>query len=85
MSGTETYAEWLSRQMEERGVTQRGLARAWRPQDIEIARRSVRRYLSGENVPTERTRGEIARALGSSETGPSDDSEGDRRVCRPAA
>lgn len=79
---TESYAEWLAREMEERGFTQRGLAKAWNPDDVEIARRSIRRYLNG-TVPTERTRIQLARALGSSESGPrqSDDLEADLHAC----
>lgn len=74
----ETYAQWLKRQMDERGFTLRGLARAWNPNDPENARRALRRYLKGM-VPIERTRAEIARALGSDESEPanSDDEEGD--------
>lgn len=74
----ETYAEWLTRQLEERGMTQRGLARAWRPHDFENARRAVRRYMTGM-VPVARTRAEIAEALGANESGPADEDtkEGD--------
>lgn len=69
---TETYAVWLRREMDERGFTQRSLARAWNPEDPETSRRAVRRYLKGM-VPIERTRREIANALGSSSTGPAPD------------
>lgn len=75
----ETYAVWLARTMEERGFTQRSLAKAWNPADPENARRAIRRYLKGM-VPIVRTRLEIARALGSDETEPAasdDDKEGD--------
>lgn len=76
----ETYAEWLSREMEARGFSTRSLARAWKPEDFETARRSIRRYLGGV-VPIERTRVDLARALGSDESGPSEpsDKEGDLR------
>lgn len=69
---SETYAVWLRRQMDERGFTQRSLAKAWNESDVENARRAVRRYLKGM-VPIERTRKEIARALGSTEIGPAPD------------
>lgn len=69
---SETYAVWLRRNMDERGFTQRSLAKAWNPDDIENARRAVRRYLKGM-VPVERTRKELARALGSTEIGPAPD------------
>lgn len=72
----ETYAEWLSRQMRERNLSQRGLARAMRPGDPETARRALKRYLNGM-VPQERTRIDIARALGTDETGPSESSDDD--------
>lgn len=70
----ETYAVWLRRQMDERGFTQRSLARAWNADDSENARRAVRRYLKGM-VPIQRTRNEIAHALGITETGPAPDPE----------
>lgn len=79
---TETYAEWLGRKMREGDKSIRALARAWNPADPETARRALKRYLGGV-VPREKTRGEIAAALGSSETGPaSDDQEGERDVRR---
>lgn len=63
--------------MDERGFTQRGLAKQWNPADVETARRAIRRYLKGM-VPIERTRREIASALGSEELGPdAGDSEED--------
>jgi transcriptional regulator with XRE-family HTH domain len=75
---TESYGEWLGREMNERGFTQRSLAKAWKPSDPETARRALRRYLKGM-VPIARTRSEIAEALGADESGPSspDDSEDD--------
>lgn len=76
---TETYGDWLARQMQERGFTQRSLARAWNPEDPETARRAIRRYLGGM-VPIERTRHDLANALGSPESGPApsgDDPEDD--------
>lgn len=74
----ETYADWLARKMQEGGFTQRSLARAWKPEDPETARRAIRRYLGGM-VPIARTRNELADALGSHETEPSslDDTEDD--------
>lgn len=79
MVAGETYSEWLRRQMDDRQVTTRELARRLNPDDPEIARRAVRRYLAGM-VPIERTRDRIAHALGIRETGPravADDSEDD--------
>jgi ribosome-binding protein aMBF1 (putative translation factor) len=74
----ETYAEWLEKQMQERGLSRRALAKIWRPDDIESARRSIRRYLGGM-FPQERVRREIADALGVAELGPAgaDDAEED--------
>lgn len=63
------YAVWLERQMRERELTQRGLAKRWNADDPETARRAIRRYLKGM-VPIERTRKELARAIGSSDIGP---------------
>lgn len=63
--------------MDERGFTQRSLAREWNPDDPETARRSIRRYLKGM-VPLRRTREQLAAALGSEEIGPDgDDTEDD--------
>lgn len=73
-TANETYAVWLRRQMDERGFTQRSLARAWNEDDPETARRAIRRYLKGM-VPIERTRREISGALGCSGTGPAPDPE----------
>lgn len=73
----ETYAEWLHRQMTERGLSQRQLGARLTPENPEIGRRSVRRYLKGM-IPIERTRHAIAAALGSSDSGPDPvDSEDD--------
>lgn len=78
-TSTETYAQWLDRQMQARGFTQRSLAKAWNPAKPEIGRTSIRRFLTGETVPRLSTRESLARALGSRESGPkpSDDKEGD--------
>lgn len=63
--------------MDERGVTQRELARRLDPSDHENWRRSIRRYLKGM-VPLAKTKQRIADALGSEETGPADaDAEDD--------
>ncbi len=72
MSSTtsETYAQWLQRQMTERGLSQRQLGGLLTPSDPEIGRRSVRRYLKGM-IPIERNRQTIAVALGTEDTGPS--------------
>lgn len=63
--------------MHDRGLSQRQLARLWRPDDPETARRSIRRYLDGM-VPHDRTKQELARAMGSEETEPSSSSEDDK-------
>lgn len=70
----ESYGDWLTRKMEEGGWSQRSLARAWNPDAPEIARRSLKRYLKGV-MPIARTREEIAKALGTEETGPVDDAD----------
>ncbi len=79
-TGSETYATWLSRSLDERGLTTRSLSRLWRPDDPETARRMIRRYLKGDVVPTARTRLELARVIGSTQTGPDEDAEGDLLV-----
>jgi len=66
------YATWLRARMDEGGFTQRSLARAWNEDDPETARRAIRRYLKGM-VPIERTRRELAGALGVTDTGPAPD------------
>lgn len=71
-----TYADWLRGQMEERGLSQRQLGARLTPDNPEIGRRSVRRYLKGM-TPIARTREAIAAALGSSDSGPEPDAEGD--------
>lgn len=71
------YAEWLREKMDERGLSQRGLATRINPNNPEVARRSVRRYLKGM-VPLQRTRVVIADALGTEDLGPdAADSEDD--------
>ena len=65
---SESYAQWLRRQMGEQGLTQRSLARQWMPEDPETARRYVRRYLKGV-IPIERTRRYLSRALGVEDPG----------------
>lgn len=76
-TANETYAEWLQRKLEEQGLSQRQLGTRLTPNDPEIGRRAVRRYLKG-TIPMERSRHAVATALGSSDTGPdSDESEGD--------
>lgn len=63
--------------MDERGVTQRELARRLDPTDPENWRRSVRRYLKGM-VPLAKTKQRIADCLGSESVGPDpDDTEDD--------
>ncbi len=73
---TTTYSEWLAQKLDENGYTVRSFARVMNPENPEVARRSLRRYLKGM-VPIERTRSEIAGKLGTKELGPDDDSEGD--------
>lgn len=70
----ETYQEWLARKMDEGGHTLRGLAKKWNPENPEVARRALRRYLKGV-VPISRTRLEIARILGSDDSEPSSDAD----------
>lgn len=73
----ESYAQWLRREMQEREVTQRELARRLNPEDPETSRRAVRRYLKGM-VPLVRTRRLISDALGVEAIGPDpDDAEDD--------
>lgn len=79
IAGNETYASWLSRKLDEGNFTVRGFAMKMNPENPEIARRTLRRYLSGQYVPRQAARDEIAAQLGSTETGPtaSDDDEED--------
>lgn len=70
----ESYGDWLARKMEEGGWSQRSLARAWNPDAPENARRSLKRYLKGVE-PITRTREEIAKVLGSEESGPGETEE----------
>lgn len=75
----ETYAQWLERKMTEGGLSQRALARKWKPTDAETARRALRRYLNGM-VPIARTRLEIAAHLPGDDSEPAEgdeDAEGD--------
>lgn len=75
-SNRESYAQWLRREMDERGVSLRELARRLGPNDPETWRRSLRRYLKGM-VPLAKTKERIAAALGSEATGPDADLEDD--------
>lgn len=66
MSTTNTgahYGTGLARVMADRQVSIRGLARRLDPADPENARRAIRRYLSGDQTPTVKTRERIAEAL----------------------
>ena len=47
--------EWLRGQIESQGLSRRELARRWKPEDPETARRYIARYLGGV-VPIRRTR-----------------------------
>lgn len=76
-TSNETYAQWLERQMQERGFSTRSLARVLNPEVPEVARRALRRYLNGM-VPQARTRIAIAQALGSEESEPSSSSDDDK-------
>jgi hypothetical protein len=67
----ESYSDWLARKMDEGGFTLRSLARAWNPSNPETARRTLRRYLNGM-VPRPSTQAELAKALGSDDSGPAD-------------
>lgn len=71
-----SYAEWLQARMQEKGLTQRQLAKLLRPDSPETARRAVRRYLKGM-IPTERTRQVISGALGTEDLGPDESAEDD--------
>lgn len=71
-----SYAQWLQQRMEEKGLTQRQLAKLLRPDSPETARRAVRRYLRGM-VPTQRTREHISGVLGTKDLGPDDPAEDD--------
>jgi transcriptional regulator with XRE-family HTH domain len=60
---TGSFREWLRDTLETQGVSRRELARRL-PGDPESNRRTLRRILSGETNPTDRTREEIEAALG---------------------
>lgn len=73
------YADWLRGKMEERGLTQRSLAKLVNPSDPEVARRALRRHLKGM-VPLERTRRVYATVLQTGEDLGPDDVEDDLDV-----
>lgn len=70
------YGDWLRQRMEERGLSQRQLGARLTPDNPEIGRRAVRRYLKGM-TPIARTREAIAHALGTDEVGPDGSDEED--------
>lgn len=72
-TGQETYGRWLSRKMDEGGLTTRALAKRMNPENPEIARRTLRRYLADKQVPREPAKREIALHLSSDEIGPNED------------
>ena len=61
---TGSFREWLRDTLETQGVSRRELARRL-PGDPESNRRTLRRILSGETNPTDRTREEIEAATAS--------------------
>lgn len=71
-----TYGDWLRDRMEERSLTQRQLGKLLNPDNPEVARRAIRRYLKGM-TPIERTRQSIASVLGTDELGPDGSDEED--------
>lgn len=71
---TETYAAWLSRELDDRGHSTRSFARQWKPTDPETGRRQLRRYLNGQ-VPHDRTKRELAECLGTEKIGPDEDDD----------
>ncbi len=75
VTGRENYATWLSRKLDEAGYTVRGFAKRMNPENPEIARRTLRRYIKGDVIPREPAQREIAEHLGSEEIGPSDDDD----------
>lgn len=77
VTGRETYGVWLSRKLDETGHTVRAFAKRMNPDNPEIARRTLRRYLSGQYVPRDAAKREIALHLGSDEIGPDDDDDED--------
>lgn len=64
-----TYGDWLRERMSEKGLSQRQLGTKLTPQNPEIGRRSVRRYLKG-TTPILRTREAVSAALGTDDLGP---------------
>lgn len=58
-----TFQTHLRQAIDLRGETVKGLARKWRPESVEPARRMIQKYLSGAVVPTRETRDELAAAL----------------------
>lgn len=75
---TGSFREWLRDTLETQGVSRRELARRL-PGDPESNRRTLRRILSGETNPTDRTREEIEAALGD-HSGPSRNDEVTREM-----
>lgn len=71
-----TYAGWLREKMDEKQLSQRQLGARLTPDNPEIGRRAVRRYLKGM-TPIARTREAIADALGTHDVGPEPDAEDD--------
>jgi hypothetical protein len=70
-----SFREWLRDTLETQAVSRRELARRL-PGDPESNRRTLRRILSGQVDPTDRTRDEIQEALGD-DSGPSRSDEDD--------
>ena len=72
VSPTGGFRGWLNREMDARGLTNRGVARQLAekhpagvtPQTLETYRRAVRRYRAGEKRPNEQTRQAFAEVFG---------------------
>lgn len=93
MEGTApTFRAWLEDALRESGLSKRGLARriAEKHPDgptesaIESARRTLRRVLAGELVPTQPTRDSIEEALGRKDAPRVDGEDGDEPMTREA-
>jgi hypothetical protein len=59
-----TFAEKLERVIAERELTYRSCARLIDPDNTEVARRSLRKWLSGKHTPTQASIDRVTDALG---------------------
>lgn len=64
MENETDLATWLREELDERGLSVRGLARAIDPANPERGRRNLHRYLTGSTQPNAPMRKKIADALG---------------------